>query len=117
MKLYKTIQVSGEANKETLATGLVSTEVEKYHINRVFVTEITSTLQNNAYIRAYLDRERLVDFAYVHFSQDAQVSTRTEPDAIEIDLDLPVGSEFDIGHLSQDTASDMLYTIEYEVVK
>jgi len=116
-KLYKTILVTGSANEETLKTGLVSSEVEKYHIDKLFVTEVTSTPQNDAYIRCYLDRERLVDFPYVHFLQDSQVDVRTEPDVIEIDLDLPVGSEFDIGQLSQANASDMLFTIQYEVVK
>ncbi len=116
-ELYKSLTVNGVASEETLATGLISTEVQKYHITKIYITEVTATPQNDAYIRVYLDRERLIDFPYVHFLQDASVNVRTEPDVIEVDLDLPVGSEFDVGQLSQATASNLLFTIQYEVLK
>ena len=117
MRYYKSKVVTGTANKETLEEILTSTATEKYHITKLYATETTSTLQNDAYIRVYIERERVVDIPIVHWLDNITTSSRTMVPYIELDITLDVGESLYIGHESQATASDYVYTVEYEIVR
>lgn len=117
MKYYKSIVVTGTANAETLKAIITSTSTEKYKINKLYATEITSTLQNDAYIRVYIERERIADIPIMHWLDNITSSSRTTISYIELDITLGVGESLYVGHESQATASDYVYTIEYEIVR
>ena len=114
MIMTKTITVSGVANQEVTKTILTSTESNKWRINRIWVTEVTATLQNDAILRFYRDLYLLTDFAYNNFLTSYTSGVSNIPRVLQLDVDLPVGSEFHVGHVSGGTASDIQYTIEYE---
>lgn len=115
MKLYKSKVVTGTANNEVLSAILTSTSTEQYHIERVYATEITSTLQNDAYIRINIERETIADIPVMHWLNNITSASRVAMEAIDIDYDLPVGESLYVGHLSGATASDIVYTVEYEI--
>ena len=96
---------------------MTSTATEKYHITKLYATEITSTLQNDAYIRIYIERERVVDIPIVHWLDNITSSSRTMVPYLELDITLDVGESFYVGQESQANASDFVYTVEYEIVR
>lgn len=117
MMLYKSLIVTGIANNETLSAILTSTSTEQYHIHRVYATEITSTLQNDAYLRLNVERETIADIPVVHWLDNITNNSRVAMEGIDVDYDLPVGESFYVGHLSGATASDIVFTVEYEIKK
>ena len=117
MIYYKSLVVSGVANTETLGSIITSTSTEKYHIRKLYVSEITSTAQNDGYIRAYIEREKIADVPVEHWLDNLTANSRIAMTALEFDFDLDVGESFYVGQLSQATASDFVFTIEYEIAK
>ena len=115
MKYYKRISVSGTANKEILSDILTSTEEELKHISALWFTEVTGTLYHDAILRAYIERERIVDFGYNNFLIDADADDRMIAPRLEIDQDLPVGQTLSVGFVSGGTASIIEITVEYEI--
>jgi len=116
-KFYSYKEVSGTANTEVTSTFLTSTEEEPKKINRLFIYETTSTRQNDAVVRVYVERERIVDIPIGMFLDWA--GTPTYPNAagvIEIDVDLPVGQSLIVGHVSGSTASNVMFVAEYEII-
>ena len=116
MKYFKSLTVSGAANAETLKEIITSTSTEKYKINKLYATETTSTPQNDAYIRVYIEREKIADIPIVHWLDNITSSSRTMIPYVELDITLAVGESLYVGQLSGPTASDYVYTIEYEIV-
>lgn len=117
MIYYKSLVVSGAANAETLGSIITSTTTEKYHIKKMYVSEITSTAQNNAYIRAYIEREKIADVPVEHWLDNLTANSRIAMTALDLDFDLDIGESFYVGQESQATASDFVFTIEYEIAK
>lgn len=116
-RLYKTVEVYGTANQEVIGIGLVSSEIERYRINNIKVYEFTSTLNNDAYIRLYVDRERFAELPIRTFTD--QASTPTYPNGagvIEVDRELNVGETLYLGVVSGSIASNITFVIEYEIV-
>lgn len=116
MIMTKTLAINGVANKETTQAILTSTTENHYHIKRLWITEVSTTPQNNAIIRAYRDLYLLTDFAYSHLLTNATSGTANQFRVIDVDVDLPVGSSYYVGHVSGSTASNMQYTVEYETI-
>ena len=117
VKYYKEVTVSGTANEETLEDILTSTETSKYKVNRIWFTEVTSTLQGDAILRVYLEREKILDISYKHLLEYSGSNTRLPNYAIELDIEIPVGQTLSVGHVSGSTASDFKVAIEYEIVR
>jgi len=115
--LYKEVTVTGTANEETVETLLTATEQERYHIVALCWTEVTSTLQGDATLRAYIERERIVDMSYKHLLEYSGSNTRLPGHWIEIDRTLNVGETLSVGHVSGSTASNFKVAVKYYVVK
>ena len=116
-KYYTREEVAGVASVETLGNGIESTAEEPKRIVALWVKEKTATENRDAYIRGYIDRERILDMKIINFlaafDSDTQIGQYAR---IEIDHEIPVGRRFKAGHLSGATASDIEYTYEYEII-
>ena len=114
-KYYKDVSISGTANEETLEDILTSTESEKYTVNKVIFSETTGTLQNDAQLRVYLEREKILDINEIHMLSNITDNSKV-PDAwLDLDLEIPVGQTLTVGFVSGATASDYKIAIEYEI--
>jgi len=116
VKYYKEVTVTGSANEETLENILTSTETEKYKVNKIWFTEVTSTLNGDATLRVYLEREKILDMSYKHLLKYSGSHERLENYAIDLDLEIPVGQTLAVGHVSGSTASDFKIAIQYEII-
>jgi len=115
-KLYDFIEVTGEANTEVTKTFLTSTEEEPKRVLNLYVFESTPTRQNDAIIRVYIERERVVDIPLRMFLD--QSTNQLYPNGagkIEIGVDLPIGQSLIVGHISGSTASNVTFVAEYEI--
>lgn len=115
MKLYKRVAVNGSSNEETLEEVVTSTSEEPKHITAIWFNESTGTLQSNAILRAYVERERIIDFDFCLFHQYDAGRTRIVKPRLEVDIDLPVGQSLTVGHVSAGTASNFEIVAEYEI--
>jgi len=116
-KYYTYEKVSGIANQEKLGEGLTSTSEEPKRIVALWVTEVTTPLQHDAYIRGYIEREKILEIPYTQFLVNkASDNRQILPARIEVDHEIPVGQKFVAGHLSGATASDFEYVYEYEII-
>ena len=114
--LYKRKKVSGTASEEKTESIITSTEVEPVRLIELWVTEVTSVLLHDAEIRAYIERERIVETSIVQFLQTNASDNRvTLPCVIPLERDLPVGQSLYVGHLSGSTKSDLEFTVKYEI--
>ncbi len=115
-KYYKTITVSGTIATEVLGDLLTGTSAEKKHVSRIYFTETTATLVHTATLRAYVGRERIVDFYYNHFALDNKQDDRVSAPYLDVDITLDIGETLQAGAVSAAAASDFAITAEYEVV-
>lgn len=111
------ITVTGLANTEKTEKFLTSTEEEPKRILRLRVYESTSTRQNDAVIRVYIERERIAELPIRTFTdQGANPLYPQGAGTIELGFDLPVGQSLIVGHVSGATASQITFVAEYEIV-
>ncbi len=117
MFLYKYVTVDGATSDEDLETILTSTAEESFHVDALMFLETTATENHDAVLRAYLERERILDFPLAFFLQAADSDTRLAIDQwIVIDEPLPVGQSLKVGHLSGGTLSEMKVVCRYHIV-
>lgn len=115
-KFYSYLEVSGQANTETTAQLLTSTEEEPKRVLELWAYESTPTKNNNAILRIYVERERVAEIPIRAFLD--QASTPTYPlgsGKIPLEIDLPVGQSLKVGHLSGSTASNITFVAVYEI--
>lgn len=115
-KYFEYVEVSGLANQEVTKTLLTSTEEEPKRVLEVLVYESTSTRQNNAVLRVYVERERVAELPIRAFLD--QASTPVYPNGagrIPLEVDLPVGQSLIVGHVSGSTASNVVFIAVYEI--
>lgn len=115
MRFTKTITVAGTASIEVLGTLLASPEKEMRHLVGFYVTEVTATENSDAMIVGYLSREKVVDLAFCHLLGEAGAAGSSFPRFVDIDVDIPPGESFEVGHVSSATASNMTYTAVYTI--
>lgn len=116
-KFYDYLEVSGAANAEVTEIFLTSTEEEPKRILNLYVFESTATLQNDAVVRVYIERERIAEFPIRMFLD--QSGTPVYPlgaGKIEINVELPIGQSLIVGHVSGATPSNITFVAEYEIV-
>jgi len=116
VKYYKEVTINGTANEETLEDILTSTETFKYRVNRIIFTETTSPQNNDAQLRVYLEREKILDVNVVHTLTNITTNSRVPDPWFELDLEIPVGQTLTAGFVSGSTASNFKIAIEYEIV-
>jgi len=112
------VTVSGTANTETTKTLVTSTEEEPKKLLKLYVMEDTSSQQNDAIIRIYIERDRIIEFPIKVLTQ-RYASAEAYPEGageITLDRELPVGQDLIVGHLSGGTASDVIFVVEYEIM-
>ena len=115
-KFYKRLDFAGTANKEKLNTLLTSTVEETKHVTALWFVESGGTLYHDAILRAYVEREKIVDMRCTNWMLDDDVDDRTIPCRIEVDIDLPVGQSLSVGFVSGGNASSFDITAEYEII-
>jgi hypothetical protein len=117
MRYYRRVAVGGTANQETLALALQSTPEEQRHVVEVWVYESTTTRNNDAILRIYVERERIAEMS-IKVALDL-ASPPTYPHGalrIPLDVTLDIGESLYVGHVSGGTASNTDWVIVYEVV-
>lgn len=110
------IVVTGLANAEKTEKFLTSTEEEPKTILRLKVFESTSTRQNDAVVRVYIERERIAEVPIRAFTD--QSTNQVYPNGagvIELGFDLPIGQSLIVGHVSGATPSQLTFVAEYEI--
>lgn len=113
---YDYKEVVGVANSEVTEKILTSTEEEPKRVLRLRIYESTSTRQNNAVVRVYIERERVAEIPIRVFLD--QASSPIYPlgaGVIELGFELPIGQSLIVGHLSGATPSNVTFVVEYEI--
>lgn len=113
---YDYLVVTGQANVEVTQKFLTSTEEEPKRVLRLRVYESTSTRQNDAVIRVYIERERIAELPIRTFTD--QSTNHLYPNGagvIELGFDLPIGQSLIVGHVSGATPSQLTFVAEYEI--
>lgn len=114
---YDFITVTGQANIEVTEKLLTSTEEEPKRVLRLHVYEVTATRQNNAVVRAYIERERILEMPIGVFLDWATTPTYPKgAGVIELGFDIPVGQSLIVGHVSGTTPSTLVFVAEYEII-
>ena len=113
-KFYKRLEVTGVANKEKLGDILTSTAEEPKHVTALWFTETTAAENNDAILRAYVEREKVLDMSIKHMLSTMDADGRYWKPRIEVDIILPVGQSLSVGHLSGGTLSVIDIVAEYE---
>ena len=114
-KLYKSVTVSGVANEEALETLITSTTVERKHITAVYLCETTSPRNGDAFIRFYVEREKIGEVPISLYQSDLNNKMYMVVPKVILDIDLPEGQSLIVGVVSGTTASDFVFTVEYEL--
>lgn len=112
---YDRAEVSGTANTETTTDIVTSTEEEPKTIKSLKIREVTGTLQGDAKIVVYVEREKIVDMKIVSLLEASNSDSVADKGQITIDVALPVGQDLTVGHVSGATASDLEFTVNYEI--
>lgn len=112
---YERKKVSGTANTETTANIVTSTEEEPKTIHTLTIREVTGTLQGDATIIVYVEREKLVNIKLVSLLEASNSDNVAEKGKVELDLELPVGQDLTVGHVSGATASDIEFMVKYTI--
>lgn len=116
-KYYTREEVAGTLSVETLGNGIESTAEEPKRIVALWVKEKTAIENMDAFIRGYIERERILDMKIINFLAVFDAADQIDQLArIELNHDIPVGQRFKAGHLSGGVASDIEYTYEYEII-
>jgi len=117
MRYYRRVTVAGSANQETLTQALQSTPEEQRHVIEVWVYESTSTRNNDAVLRVYVERERIAEVS-IKAALDLAATPAYPLGALRIPLDvtLDTGESLYVGHVSGAAASNTDWVIVYEVV-
>ena len=116
-KLYKTVMVSGTANEEVIETLITSTTVEPVHVVKVYPYEISSTRQGDAFIRLYIEREKIAEIPIYLYQMSMDNKAYVNVPVIELDVDLPEGQSLIVGVVSGASASDFAFIVEYEIIR
>lgn len=117
-RYYKYVTVTGTANVEATATLLSATPEEPKRVVELWVYESTGTRQNNAVLRVYIEREKIVELPIGVFLDWG--STPTYPQGagrIPLDQPLEVGESLIVGHVSGGTASNITWAAVYEIAE
>jgi len=115
---YEYVDVDGTANEETLSTIISSTEEEPKTILALDFAEDTGSLQGDAILRAYIERERIVDINVRNTTESDANNKKVENFPINFGpggLALPQGQDLKVGQQSQGTASDFVIAVKYEI--
>lgn len=112
-RYYERKKVSGTANTETTADIVTSTEAEPKTIHSLKIREVTGTLQGDAEIVVYVERDQIVDMKIVSLLDANTSDNVADKGEFEIEVELPVGQSLTVGHMSGATASDLEFTAEY----
>jgi len=116
VKYYKRTNFAGTALEEKLQDIVTSTVEEPKHITAIWFTESGGTLYHDAILRAYVEREKIVDMRYTNLTESDDKDGRMIHPRLPVDIILPVGQSLSVGFLSGANASSFDITVEYELI-
>ncbi|MHC1623610.1 MAG: hypothetical protein ACXQTR_03360, partial [Candidatus Methanospirareceae archaeon] len=93
-----------------------STAVEPKRVLRVYPYEITPTRQGDAFIRLYVEREKISEFPIYMYQMSMDNKAYVNVPVVELGVELPVGQSLIVGVVSGSTPSDFAFVVEYELV-
>jgi len=120
MVYFKKFSVTGQANKETLDSGLQSTEAEKKRLLSVMV-QVSGYADNT--IVGYQEQTKVFEIPDSLIDTDVDTGSANSQHSvnrineIEIGVDLPVGSTFKVGIVCGATAKNIVGAYRYEIIK
>ena len=112
---YKTANVAGTASVESSTDLLKGTQKEPKFVRGLWFTEYTAAEEKDALIRVYKDTVKIAEFDIRHTLLSFDSDSRQFVPRIPLEIDLAPGETLEVGHLSGGTASDIVYTVEYEI--
>jgi len=113
--LYKEVEVTGSANTETTETILTGTADEQYIVDEICFTEVTGTLQHDANILAYREREKLMDIYYGHLMTYDGQDERLSGHWLEAGWEIGAGISLKVGQRSSSAASNFKVAVKYHL--
>ena len=114
--LYKYLVVAGVINTEATGTIITSTETEPVILDTLLVYESTAARNNNAIVRAYVEREKIAELPVGTFLDwIAAPAYPTGAGRIPLDRELPVGQSLIVGQVSAAVASNMTFGLVYHL--
>lgn len=115
---YKSVHVDGVANEETVEDIITSTEQEPVLVDAIAFIEDTAGENYDAVLAMYIEREKIVDTPIMQNQRthDSEVRLNTDP-FYPLGHDLPIGQSFKVGHVSGAVASDIWYTVRYQITE
>lgn len=116
--LYKSVNVEGTANEETVEDIITSTVEEPVSLVAVSVIEYTAAENSDAVLAMYIGREKIVDLPIIHgltaFDSDVRLAGSG---FYPLGHDLDAGESFKVGHVSGAVASDISYVLQYKIAE
>ena len=113
---YESVHVDGTANSETIETILTSTEEEHKFVDAIQFIEDGATHTRTAVVEVYIEREKILNVPYeVVLTYSGDNARDGELCWFLLGHDLPVGQSLRVGHVSGSTASDIYYTVRYQI--
>lgn len=116
MILYKPIYVYGQANTEVFKDLITSTEVEPVHIRKIYIYETTTPRQGDGVLRLYIEREKIAEIPLQNFLDDLTSKKYVSQPVYDLAVDIPVGETLIAGLISSGTPTNIVITLEYEIV-
>jgi hypothetical protein len=114
--LYKYLVVAGVINSEATGTIITSTETEPVILDTLLVYESTAARNDDAIVRAYVEREKIAELPVGAFLDWATVPAYIQAAGrIPLDRELPVGQSLIVGQVSGAVASDMTFGLVYHL--
>lgn len=115
MIFYKTEAVAGYASEERTTDILTGTVEEPKFVRKLMFTEYTATENMDALIRVFKNTVKIAEIPLYHFFAVFDAATKIAMAEIELDIELATGDKLEVGHLSGGTASNIRYTVVYEI--
>ena len=120
MIYFKKFSVTGQANQETLDSGLQSTEAEKKRLLSVLI-QVSGYASND--VVGYLEQTKVFEIPDSLIDTDTNTGSTNNQHSvnrineIEVGVDLPVGSTFKVGIVCGATNKNIVGAYRYEIIK
>ncbi len=113
---HKRVTITGQNAIEVVENVLTGTADKVKTVHGIFVLETTSTKQNDAIIKVWLEQELITEIPYPVFLDCVDVTNplRISPAFIPVGVNLAEGKELNVGILSGATLSVFEVVVEYE---
>ena len=121
MVFFKPFRITGENNAQVLDVGLHSTETEKKRLLSVII-QVTGYSTPNEIVgyhetaKVFALPDSLIDTTE-QFTDTNEAKSYNRLNEIEVMLDMPIGTIFQVGILSGATKKDLVGAYRYEIIE